>query len=111
MSETARNPFAPTTVAVYCLDGPESLPKRKAAAQAHLRWIESMLEHIAVAGPLYSGDGSRMTGSLYVFKTTSLEQARAWLESDPYFAQQFWSSIEYRPFLPAAGGLVGGTVW
>ena len=32
MSETARNPFAPTTVAVYCLDGPDSLPKRKAAA-------------------------------------------------------------------------------
>ena len=38
MSETARNPFAPTTVAVYCLDGPDSLPKRKAAAQARA-WL------------------------------------------------------------------------
>lgn len=71
MSETARNPFAPTTVAVYCLDGPDSLAKRKAAAQAHLRR----------------------------------------LESDPYFARQFWASIDYRPFLPAAGALVGATVW
>lgn len=111
MSETARSPLAPSTVAVYCLDGPDSQPARKAAAQAHLRWVEAMLDRIALAGPLYSDDGSRMTGSLYVFKTTSLEQARAWLESDPYFAARFWTSIEYRPFLPAAGGLVGGTVW
>lgn len=112
MNETAaRNPFAPTTVAVLCHDGPGSGPPRKSAAQQHLRWIESMLAHIALAGPLYSEDGSRMVGSLYVFKTTSLEQARAWLESDPYFAAAFWATIEYRPFLPAAGELVGGTAW
>jgi len=112
MTETAaRNPFAPTTVAVLCHDGPDALPKRKAAAQAHLRWIESMLGHIALAGPMYSDDGSQMTGSLYIFRTTSREQARAWLESDPYFAAGFWATIEYRPFLPAAGDLVGGTAW
>jgi uncharacterized protein YciI len=112
MTETAaRSPFAPTTVAVLCHDGPDAGPKRRAAAQAHLRWVESMLANIALAGPLYCDDGSRMTGSLYVFKTTSLEQAHAWLESDPYFAAQFWSSIDYRPFLPAGGALVGGTVW
>ena len=71
MTETAaQNPFAPTTVAVLCQDGPDALPKRKAAAQA-----------------------------------------RAWLESDPYFAAGFWARIEYRPFLPAAGDLVGGTAW
>jgi uncharacterized protein YciI len=112
MTETAaRSPFVPTTVAVLCHDGPDSQPKRRAAAQAHLHWVESMLAHIALAGPLYSDDGSRMTGSLYVFKTTSLKQARAWLESDPYFAAQFWATIEFRPFLPAAGELVGGTAW
>jgi hypothetical protein len=112
MTETAAgSPFAPTAVAVLCHDGPDSGPQRKAAAQAHLRWVESMLANIAVAGPLYSDDGSRMIGSLYVFKTTRIEQARAWLETDPYFAAQFWATIEYRPFLPAAGDLVGGTVW
>ncbi len=112
MNENAApKPFAPTTVAVVCRDGPDSLPKRKAAAQAHLRWVESMLPHIALAGPLYSEDGGRMTGSVYVFKTTSLAQARAWLESDPYFAAQFWATIEFNPFLPAAGELVGGTAW
>ena len=112
MSETPTpNPFAATTVAVLCHDASDVLPKRKAAAAAHLRWVESMLSRIALAGPLYSEDGSHMIGSLYVFRTTSLEQARTWLETDPYFAAQIWSRIEYRPFLPAAGDLVGGTVW
>jgi len=110
-ASAARKPFVPTTVAVLCHDRADSQPARKAAAQAHLRWVESMLGHIAVAGPLYSDDGTRMIGSLYVFKTARLEQARAWLESDPYYAASFWASIEYRPFLPAAGELVGGTAW
>lgn len=104
-------PLQPTTVAVLCHDRHDSQAARKAAAQAHLRWVESMLEHIALAGPLYSHDGRRMIGSLYLFRTDSEAQARAWLEADPYYAAGFWSSIEVRPFLPAAGQLVGGTVW
>lgn len=111
MNPTAPSPFAPTTVAVICHDRPGAQAARKAAAQAHLRWVESMLEHLAVAGPLYSEDGARMTGSVYVFRTTSLEQARAWHETDPYFAAGIWATINYQPFLPAAGSLVGGTVW
>jgi uncharacterized protein YciI len=112
MPETAaRKPFTPTMVAVLCHDGPDSQPVRKAATQAHLHWVELLLGRIALAGPLYSDDGSRMIGSLYVFKTTSLEEARGWLESDPYFAAGFWASIHYRPFLPAAGEFVGATAW
>jgi|APFre7841882724_1041349.scaffolds.fasta_scaffold00194_6 uncharacterized protein YciI len=112
MPETVtRKPFGPTMVAVLCHDAPDSQSARKAVAQAHLRWVESALQHIALAGPLYSDDGARMIGSLYVFKTTNVAEARGWLESDPYFAAGFWASIQYRPFLPAAGEFVGGTAW
>ena len=52
-----------------------------------------------------------MIGSIYVFKTGSLDEARQWLEGDPYFVARFWQSIDYRPFLPAAGDFVGGTIW
>jgi hypothetical protein len=107
----APSPFAPTQVAVICHDGPESQAARKAAAQEHLRYVESILDRLALAGPLFSDDGSRMIGSLYVFKTGSLDEARRWLEADPYFKAAFWQSIDYRPFLPAAGEFVGGTVW
>jgi hypothetical protein len=73
--------------------------------------VQVILERLALAGPLFSDDGQRMIGSLYVFKTGSLDEARRWLEADPYFAAGFWQSIDYRPFLPAAGDFVGGTIW
>jgi hypothetical protein len=111
MSEAKKSPFTPTHVAIFCHDKPDSMAARKAAAQEHLRYIDSVLDRIAVAGPLFSDDGARMIGSVYVFKTASLEEARALLERDPYFRAAFWERIEFRPFLPAAGEFVGGTVW
>ena len=109
--EAERRPFVPTHVAVYCLDRPDSQAARKAAAQAHLRYVETILDRIALAGPLFSDDGRQMTGSFYVFRTAELDEARRWLEADPYFAAGFWGTVEYRPFLPAAGTFVGGRIW
>lgn len=112
MSEQApRRAFVPTHVAVYCRDRPDSQGARKAAAQDHLRYVEGILDRIALAGPLFSDDGLQMNGSFYVFRTSSVAEARRWLEADPYFAAEFWASVEYRPFLPAAGAFVGGTIW
>ena len=110
-ADQARASFVPGHVAVICHDGPDSQPARKAAAQDHLQYVQTILERIALAGPLFSDDGQRMIGSLYVFKTDSLAEARRWLEADPYFAAGFWQSIDFRPFLPAAGDFVGGTIW
>jgi uncharacterized protein len=107
----ARVSFVPTHVAVICHDGPDSQAARKTAAPDHLRYVEAILDRLALAGPLFSPDGQRMIGSLYVFKTGSLDEARQWLEGDPYFEARFWRSIDYRPFLPAAGDFVGGTIW
>lgn len=101
----------PANVVAVCHDGPDSAAARQASTPDHLRWVESMLEQLALAGPLYTDDGARMVGSLYVFRTASSTQARAWLESDPYFAAGIWDRIEYRPFLAAAGTLVGGLAW
>ena len=109
--QSPRRGFAPTHVAVYCRDRPDSQDARKAAAQDHLRYVEGILDRIALAGPLFSDDGSQMNGSFYVFRTSSLAEARRWLEADPYFAAGFWASVEFRPFLPAAGTFVGGTIW
>jgi hypothetical protein len=107
----AASPFAPTHVSVVCHDGPEAGPKRRAAAQAHLAYVESILDRVLMAGPLYSEDGAAMVGSIYIFKTTSLAEARQLLEDDPYFKAAFWKSVEIQPMLPAAGDCVGGKIW
>jgi len=100
-----------THLMVLCHDAPGTAERRREATPAHLRHIESILDRLAVAGPLYSEDGGCIVGSLYVFATADAGQAREWLEQDPYFTAGLWRSVEYRPFLPAAGGWAGGKIW
>jgi len=106
------SPLTPSHVAVYCLDAPGSAAGRKAAAQAHLRYIETILDRLLMAGPLFAEDGSAIVGSLYVFNTSSLSEAKRLLEADPYCQAGFWHSVDCRPLRPAAGDCVnGGKIW
>jgi uncharacterized protein YciI len=102
---------APATVAAWCLDAPGAAAARRAATPAHLRWVETVVDRIALAGPIYDADGRHMIGSLYVWRTANVEEARAWLASDPFHAAGVWDRIDLRPFLPAAGQYVGGIGW
>jgi len=101
----------PTRIVVLCRDVPASGPLRVAAMAQHFAHIEAMLAEIDVAGPLYDAGGSRMIGSLFCLRTASAERARQLVEGDPYFKAGVWQSIEYLPFLPAAGEYVGGKTW
>jgi uncharacterized protein YciI len=106
-----KTPFTATHVAVICHDGPDAAARRKAASPAHMRYVESILDRLLMAGPLFDDSGATMIGSLYVFKTDSLPEARSLLEADPYFQAGFWQSVALRPTLPAAGDCVGGLIW
>jgi uncharacterized protein len=111
MAESRAPAFAPTHVSAVCRDVPNSAVRRKAAAESHRRYLESILDRLLLAGPLYSGDGRTVVGSLFVYKTTNIEDARKLLEADPYHQAGFWNSIEIHPFVPAAGDCVGGKIW
>lgn len=113
MTETPapRSPFTATHVAVICHDGPDAAAPRKAVAPAHMRYIETILDRLLMAGPLFDDQGTTMVGSLYVFKTASVPEARRLLEGDPYCQARFWKSVEFRPTLPAAGDCAGGKIW
>lgn len=102
----------PKYIAVICTDkaGPEAGAARKQHAKAHLDYIESVLDKIAVAGPLKRPDGSDW-GSLLVYKTEDPDQARAWLSGDPYASAGIWESVEVQSFFGAAGDWVGGKAW
>ncbi|HVN41865.1 MAG TPA: YciI family protein [Steroidobacteraceae bacterium] len=103
--------MTPNHVAVYCIDAPGSLAGRKTASPAHLRYIETILDRLLLAGPMFSDDGGTVVGSLYVFKTASLEEARHLIEADPYFQAKFWVQVDFRLVWVAAGECVGGKLW
>ena len=93
----------------YCTDVPDSATLRREADAAHLAYIETIIDHILVAGPLRTGGVS--AGSCFVFDTDSRDQAERWIREDPYFKSGVWQTIEGRPFLPAAGKWIGGKIW
>ena len=98
-----------TLFAFLCRDGENGASLRERLLADHLAYIESVIEKIAVAGPLKE-DGETV-GSLLIIKAEDEAEARQTFEGDPYFANGVWKSIEVNHFLGVAGDWVGGTAW
>ena len=103
--------FPGTGIVVLCFDGPGAAGLRATAAAAHLNYIETVLDEINLAGPLYDETGLLGRGSLYVLKTADEQRARQIVENDPFFKAGVFAEVRYRRFLPAAGQLIGGKIW
>jgi uncharacterized protein YciI len=102
---------AVTGVVAICRDVPDGATRRTALGPAHLAYIEGILGDLFVAGPLYDAAGLTPVGSLFCYRTHDLAQARAWLEADPFFTGGVFASVEWFPYLPAAGEWAGGAIW
>ena len=77
----------------------------------HLAHIEAIVDHIAMAGPLKDPAGEKIVGSMLVYRTDDLEQAKAWLDGDPSACCGIWGMIEWSRLALAAGTLAGGVTW
>jgi len=103
--------FERTAFVVVCRDGPKGAHVRAEYTPDHMAYIETVLDELNVAGPLYDDSGQKPVGSLYCLATKSLERAREIIENDPYFAHGAFDSVDYFPHLPAAGKYIGGKIW
>lgn len=103
--------FEKTAYVVICRDGPNGPHVRAARTAEHLAYIDTVMDELNVAGPLYDDDGNGPVGSLYCLHTKSLKRAREIIGNDPYVRHGAFDSIEYFPFLPAAGRYIGGKIW
>jgi uncharacterized protein YciI len=100
-------------VAAYCVDaqGESAAKARETHLEGHLAYVAGLVDHLLIAGPLFGDDGQTVIGSLLVYKTDAVSQARGWLENDPYYAAGIWSSTSFHPFRGAIGEAVGGISW
>lgn len=96
--------------AIIAWDSPDAGPKRDAARDAHFARIDSIMDRLAIAGPLKDAQG-RFTGSLVIVTAECEADARAIFQADPYFAAGVWERWEISDFLPAAGQWIGGKIW
>ncbi|MDX2223887.1 MAG: YciI family protein [Rhodospirillaceae bacterium] len=100
--------------AFICRDGGDKTQARRTHLVEHLNYIESIMDRVLIGGPnppLRPGDTRQFEGSLMVYRTETMAEARALFENDPYFKNGVWDSFEVLNFNPVAGAAVGGKTW
>lgn len=92
---------------IYGEDAADSLARRPAARPEHLARVQALRDagQLVIAGPLPAVDSpdpgpAGMAGGLIVAEFDSLDQARAWIDADPYVAQGIFARVTVCPFLP-----------
>jgi uncharacterized protein YciI len=86
-------------------DVSDSLERRLGARPAHLERLNRLRDEgrLLLAGPLPAVEAqdpgpAGFTGSLIVAEFDSLDDARAWVDSDPYTAAGVYTDIVIKPF-------------
>lgn len=82
-----------------------SFEKRKRVRPAHLERIQSLVDEgrVIVAGPHPAIDTedpgeAGFTGSLIVAEFSSLKEAQAWANADPYVTAGVYARVSVKPF-------------
>jgi uncharacterized protein YciI len=91
--------------AIIGTDRPESLLARLAARPAHLARLQALRDagRMILAGPFPAIDSvdpgpAGFSGSLIVAEFASLQEAKAWADTDPYIAAEVYEKVDVRPF-------------
>jgi uncharacterized protein YciI len=91
--------------AILGRDRADSLKNRLATRPAHLERLHRLQNEgrLVLAGPLPAIDSpdpgsAGFVGSLVVAEFTSLEEAKAWADSDPYMKAGVYTTVEVFPF-------------
>ncbi|GAB1257192.1 YciI family protein [Aurantivibrio plasticivorans] len=91
--------------AIISQDIDNSLNKRQSARPAHLERLHILRDagRLILAGPHPAIDCNEpgeagFTGSLVVAEFTSLEDAQAWADADPYVAAGVYQTVTVKPF-------------
>lgn len=91
--------------AIIAHDRPGTLERRLAARPEHLKRLEALRDEgrLVLAGPHPAIDSedpgpAGFSGSLIVAQFSSLEEARAWADADPYQAAGVYAEVVVKPF-------------
>ena len=89
-------------------DTPDSLSKRLAVRPAHVARLQALQEEgrLILAGPFPAVDANDpaaagFSGSLIVAEFSSLPDAEAWAQADPYVAAGVYAQVVVKPFKKA----------
>ncbi len=94
-----------------CQDHPDHASQRQSALREHLSYIESIMDKVAVAGPMSTESGEEYTASCFIYLTESRAEAEQLLRADPYYTSGLYAKVSLHYFRAAAGQWIGGATW
>lgn len=90
---------------IVCSDEENSLEARLAVRPEHVARLNDLLDQgrLILAGPNPAIDShdpgnAGFSGSIIIAEFTSLEEAQAWAEHDPYWLTGVYESVNVKPF-------------
>jgi len=93
---------------IFSQDVVNSLVLRQQARPAHIARLQALNEQgrLLVAGPNPAADSEEpgeagFTGSTVIAEFTSLQDAQAWADADPYIAAGVYANVIVKPFKKA----------
>ena len=95
----------------YCTDAEGSATLRQVHVGAHLRYVETILDRILVAGPLRDEADGVVGASCLIYDTEDRDEALRLLHDDPYYRAGVWSRVDIHHIKTVAGRWVGGKRW
>lgn len=92
--------------AIISQDVEHSLAARKQARPAHLKRLEALHAEgrLIIAGPNPAIDSNNpgeagFTGSTVIAEFSSLSEAKAWADADPYIEAGVYAQVSVKPFI------------
>ena len=90
---------------IYAEDNVDSLEKRLAVRPAHLARLQLLRDEgrLIIAGPMPAVDSNDpgaagFSGSTVIAEFSSLEEAQAWAQDDPYVAAGVYRNVAVKPY-------------
>jgi uncharacterized protein YciI len=89
---------------VFLNKNPDAAQLSKAESDKIMAGHSEKRELLAKEGKLLAAGPFDGGGGLYIMKTTSVEEARSWIASDPGILEKRWN-VEILPYRPRVGGI------
>ena len=93
------------TFVAFCREKAGSSEPRAQALDEHLKHLKLAMNRISLAAALKNEDG-RPSGSIMIVSAVNAEDARRFVESDPFFDAGVWESVQVHRLGAAVGNWV-----
>ena len=95
---------------IICQDSDRAATLRKTHLQAHLDYIDGIVDKVGVAGPTASELSNGWDGSCFIYQTAEQYEAETLFYNDPYYINGVYRKFRFLDFYPGLAARIGSNI-